>query len=236
MDGSDGESKNDSEDSIIDINEKISRTDFLKKLVAGGVITVVGLSGLGGMKVFAEKDPHSNSGHGSHNNIAGIIQQVNQLRKQLGDLQTQFEGVISGKSVVPEMIVQKLTTSDGVFIKLSIPDTGFMKINGDSTFYKLTVPENGFMKIDGDSAFLKLTVPENGFMKIDGDSAFLKLTVPENGFMKIDGDSAFLKLTVPENGFMKIDGDASFIKIDAAEIVAQKIVAKSITTEEPTIG
>ena len=255
MSSSDGDSKDDLHDSIIGFDEKINRSEFLKKLVAGGIISAVALSGLGKLNAFGAENSSPNSGIDAKGGIPAVIQQINSLRTQLDELQGQFENVISGKSVVPEMVVQKLTTSDGAFgkltipdqgfmkisgestfYKLTIPDTGFMKITGESTFYKLTIPENGFLKMDGDSAFVKLTIPENGFLKMDGDSAFLKLTIPENGFLKIEGDSAFLKLTVPEKGFMKIDGDATFSKIDAAEITAQKIVAQSITTEDSTIG
>ena len=168
MRGPDGESKDDIQGLMIDLDQETSRADFLKKLIAGGVISAVALSGLGGLKAFAEKDSKSNSGNDGNNGLPGLIVQVNQLRTQLDTLQSQFGNIISGKSVVPEMTVQKLT----------VPDTGFIKINGDSTFYKLTVPDTGFLKIDG---------------------------------------------------------DASFVKLDAAEITAQKIVAKSITTQEPTI-
>jgi len=219
----------DTQDAIIDINEPISRSDFLKKVVAGGVISAVAITGIGGVqKVFGEKDPGKHTDSGDNSDIARLIQKVNQLSKQLGDLQGQFADVISGKMNVPEMAV----------IKLTVPENGFLKMNGDSTFHKLSVPDTGFLKIEGDTAFLKLTVPENGFLKMNGDSTFLKLDVPENGFLKIEGDTAFLKLTVPENGFLKVNGDASFLKLDATDIVAQKIVAGSITTGNPntTVG
>ncbi|HYL66829.1 MAG TPA: hypothetical protein VEU72_06710 [Nitrosopumilaceae archaeon] len=231
----------DTQDAIIDINEPISRSDFLKKVVAGGVISAVAITGIGGVqKVFGDKDSGKHIESGDNSDIANLIQKVNQLSKQLGDLQGQFADVISGKMNVPEMAV----------IKLTVPDNGFLKINGESTFHKMSIPEDGFLKMEGqsaftgDSAFHKLSVPENGFLKIEGDSAFLKMTIPENGFLKMNGDATFLKLDVPDTGFLKIEGqsaftgDAAFLKLDATDIVAQKIVTGSITTGSPntTVG
>lgn len=233
MSGSGAESKDEIQDSIIDADEQVSRSDFLRKLVAGGVISVAAVSGLGGLqKVFGETNTISENG--GKTDITDLIKQVEELSRQLGMLQNQFANAISGKLKIPELVVDKMTTSDGLFIKLDVPENGFLKIEGDAAFLKLDVPENGFMKIEGDSSFHKLTVPENGFLKLDGEATFQKCVVPETGFIKIDGDATFLKLDVPENGFMKITGEASFLKLDATEITAQKVVAGSIITKTPT--
>ncbi len=232
------------DESLTEINEPISRSDFLKKIVAGGVVSAVAISGFGGLqKVFA--DNSQTSSLSSDISIEDLIQKVNQLQQALNNLQGQFSSFLSGKLQASEISTLKISASDASFLKLDgidgtfdkvqVPETGYLKINGDATFLKIDVPENGFLKMSGESTFLKLTVPENGFMKINGDSSFLKLDVPENGFLKMEGDSSFLKLTVPENGFMKIDSnDVSFLKLDATEIVADKIVAGSIITKTPT--
>jgi hypothetical protein len=189
---------------IIDSEEKVSRSDFLKKLVTGGIVSVAAISGLGGVqKVLGESDNvQSTSGNDDSTNISKLIHDVNKLRKQLGELQSQFANVISGKLAVPELIVDKLTTSDGAFLKLTVPGTegGYVKINAESTFYKLNVPDTGFMKVSGDSAFVKLQVhdTEGGYVKINAESTFYKLNVPDTGFMKVSGNSAFMNLEVPE--------------------------------------
>jgi hypothetical protein len=182
-------------------------------VLAGGAISVAAITGLGGLqKVFGEKDSGQHTEFGDNSDIARLIQKVDQLSKQLGNLQGKFADVISGKMNVPEMVVNKLTTTDASFAKIDVPEGGFLKINGDASFIKLDA---------GESTFQKMTVPEGGFLKLDGQSAF-------------NGDATFLKLDVPDTGFMKINGDASFIKLDATDIVAQKIVAGSITTGNPT--
>ena len=204
------ESKDDNQDSILDVEQKISRSEFLKRLAAGGVVSAVALSGLGSLQsAFGDKESHSKSEN--EHGVPAIIQQLTKIRKQLDELQSQFGNLISGKLNVPELAVQKLMASNGTVIKLDIHDTGYLKIDGLSTFHKLEVPDTGYLKIDG-------------------QSTFLKLDIPESGFIKIDGQSMFLKLDIPKNGFIKVEGDAAFIKLNAAEITAQKIVAESITT------
>src|SRR5260370_3667967 len=96
------EANGDTQDATIDINEPVSRKDFLQKVVAGGVISAVAITGLGGLqKVFGEKDSGQHES-GDNSDIARLIQKVNQLSKQLGTLQGQFADVISGKMNVPE--------------------------------------------------------------------------------------------------------------------------------------
>jgi hypothetical protein len=200
MSGSEEGAKDETLDSVIGLDEPVSRSDFLKKLVAGGVVSVAALSGLGAMqKVFGQVGP-SSSISGNASDIPSLIQQVDQLSKQLGALQTQFANLISGKLDVPEISI----------IKLTVPETGHIKIDGGATFLKMHVPDTGSIKIDGDATFFKVVVPETGSIKIDGDSTFIKLTVPENGFIKIDGPASFT-------------GDATFLKLDASEITTIKI-------------
>jgi hypothetical protein len=208
MSGSEEGAKDEILDSGIVLDEPVSRSDFLKKLVAGGVVSVAALSGLGAMqKVFGQEVGGPSSISGNATDIPSLIQQVNQLSQQLGALQTQFANLISGKMDVPEISI----------IKLSVPETGSIKIDGGAEFLKLHVPDTGSIKIAGEATFLKFAVPETGSIKIDGDSAFLKLSVPENGFLKVDGTASFT-------------GDATFVKIEATEITASKISAPTSGT------
>jgi hypothetical protein len=202
MGGSEEGAKDEILDSVIGLDEPVSRSDFLKKLVAGGVVSVAALSGLGAMqKAFGQEIGGSSSSiSGNASDIPSLIQQVNQLSKQLGSLQTQFANLISGKLDVPEISI----------IKLTVPESGHIKIDGGAEFLKMHVPETGSIKIAGDATFLKLNVPDAGFIKFDGESTFLKLNVPENGFMKIVGPASFT-------------GDATFVKIEATAITANKI-------------
>jgi hypothetical protein len=225
MSGSGEEPKSEGQDRVIEIDEQVSRSDFLKKLIAGGVVSVAAISGLGGLqKVLGQTNTGASSAiSGNGTTIDDLIQKVNQLTKQLGD-------ITSGKVTVPELVVDKLT--------VPATETSYVKIAADSTFYKIQVPatDGGYVKMAADSTFYKIQVPENGFLKCDGNSAFLKLDVPatEGGYMKIDAQSTFLKLEVPETGKMRIDAsDVAFIKIQARDIVANKIEAQTISFEQP---
>ena len=153
MTGASVESKSERQDSISDIDEPVSRSDFLKKLIAGGAISVAAISGLGGLeKAFGQAGPQSSS---SGPSVEDLVQQVAALTKQLNTLQTQFNGLINGTIPADKLVANQINVSDIAPYKekggLTLTtDSLYLKSqNSDFDYSKFGVGENYFLKIDG---------------------------------------------------------------------------------------
>ncbi len=128
----DDQQQSEIQDSIID-NEPVTRSDFLKKVVAGGVISVAAISGVGALqKAFGQGVTG-----GGNPSIGDLITQVQTLTKQLNTLQGQFADLISGKLQASELSTIKLDfnamqSSDFQYLKLkqANSDDYFLKLDG----------------------------------------------------------------------------------------------------------
>jgi hypothetical protein len=208
MSGVGEEPKGEIHDSMDDLEKPIDRSDFLKKLLAGGVISVAALSGLGGLQKALGQNTASGGTTGNSGDLASLIIVVDELRKELAALQGNFNGLVNGN--FPAI---KLTVGDIVAYK--------EHVNIDSVVaHKLG--------IDGEFAAHKGSVDDFSFIKMQSsDFAYLKLkqSNTDEYFLKLDGVDGLTTAKINSQ-------DISTIKMDAQDVSAIKIVTTDISFQK----
>lgn len=227
MSGADEESKVETQDTIVDINEPVSRSDFLKKLVAGGAISVAAITGLGGLEKAFGQSATGGGGAGTPS-VEDLVMAVQKLTTQLNNLQTQFNGLINGTIPASKFVVNELDVSDIVAYKekgLTLStDALYMKSqNSDFDYQKLGVGDNYFLKLDGIDGVtaVKLntldvaTYKENNGLTLSTDSLYLKSQ---------NSEFDYSKLGVGDNYFLKLDGidGVTTVKLNTLDVATYK--------------